>query len=63
MQKTEAPLEAHAGSEMHLIKCSDESIKDAVFILPVSNQEMLAKKHNYKKLAITISIFWAAFIA
>lgn len=63
MQKTEAQLEAHAGSEMHLIKCSDESIKDAVFILPVSNQEMLAKKLNYKKLAITISIFGAAFIA
>ena len=63
MQKTEAQLEAHAGSEMHLIKCSDESIKDAVFILPVSNQQMLAKKLNYKKLAITISIFGAAFIA
>ena len=63
MQKTEAQLEVHAGSEMHLIKCSDESIKDAVFTLPVGNQKMLGKKHNYEKLAITISIFGDGFIA
>ena len=63
MQKTEAPLEAHAGSEMHLIKCSDESIKDAETIFPAGNQKMFAKKHNYERLAIIMSIFWAGFTA
>ena len=58
-QKSRSPaaqLKAYAAPEMHSMKSSDKSIKDAVTMLPASNQKMLAKSQNDEKLAFKLLI-------
>ena len=58
-----AQLEAQTAPEMYSMKNSDKSIKDAVTILPVSNQKMLAENHSGEKLVITLLIVGTVLIA
>lgn len=58
-----AQLEAQPAPEMYSMKSSDKSIKDAVTILPVSNQKMLAENHSGEKLVITLLIVGTVLIA
>lgn len=58
-----AQLEAQTAPEMYSMKSSDKSIKDAVTILPVSNQKMLAENHSGEKLVITLLIVGTVLIA
>ena len=57
------PPAAHATPEMQSMKTLDKSFKDAVTILSVSNQKMLAEKHNDEKLAFTLLTVGIGLIA